>query len=67
MRESGDNAREFNREERVSKKDLSERDPRNLMVWLPTIGDRQNELKKDDDLLPEFRPFLVSAMEVDSD
>lgn len=67
LRESGDDAREFNREERVSKKDLSERDPRNLMVWLPTIGDRQNELKKDDDLLPEFRPFLVSAREVDSD
>ncbi|CAI6092316.1 unnamed protein product [Clonostachys chloroleuca] len=67
LRESGDNAREFNREERVSKNDLGERDPRRLMVWLPTVGDRQSELKKDDDLLPEFRPFLVSAREVDSD
>ncbi|KAK7221496.1 hypothetical protein V2G26_009499 [Clonostachys chloroleuca] len=67
LRESGDNTREFNREERVSKNDLGERDPRRLMVWLPTVGDRQSELKKDDDLLPEFRPFLVSAREVDSD
>ncbi|VUC33684.1 unnamed protein product [Clonostachys rosea] len=67
LRESGDNAREFNREERVSKEELGERDPRNLMVWLPTIGERQSELKKDDDLLPEFRPFLVPAKQDDSE
>lgn len=61
LRETGPNARELSRDERVRRKDLDEKDPRRLMTHWPTIRERENGLAEDDDVLPKFRPFMRPA------
>ena len=59
LREEGENARELNKEEGVKKKDMSEDDPRRMMVPWPTVVERETMLSSDDDLLPEWKPLWV--------
>ncbi|KAH8649841.1 ankyrin repeat-containing domain protein [Xylariales sp. PMI_506] len=63
LREIGDDAREFNKEEGVAKGDLDDADPRKMLVPFPTVTGREQALKKDDDLLPEFEPCFVPVQD----
>lgn len=65
LREHGDKARELNRAEATKKSDMPESDPRRTMVSIPTVKSREDKLKMDDDLIPEFRPFAVPAKQGD--
>ncbi|KAI1272453.1 ankyrin repeat-containing domain protein [Xylaria sp. FL0933] len=59
LRETGVGARDLNEQEPTGDTDLSE-EVRNLMPPMPTLLDREAELKKDDDLIPEFKPYAFA-------
>ncbi|KAM0425744.1 hypothetical protein ACHAPT_008992 [Fusarium lateritium] len=61
LSESGRIARELNEEMGPSSEELSEDDPRKVSAPFPTVGDREDVLRNDDDLIPKFVPFLVPA------
>lgn len=63
LRETGENARELNKEEGVRNKELGERDIHALLVSIPTNKLREIPLRRDNNLLPEFNPFLIPATE----
>ncbi|KAH7308569.1 ankyrin repeat-containing domain protein [Stachybotrys elegans] len=67
LRETGANARELCKEMGAKYKDLEGGDPRLYTPPIPTYTWRQEILNKDDDLIPEFQPYLVSANNDDSD
>ncbi|KAI0811446.1 ankyrin repeat-containing domain protein [Xylaria sp. FL0064] len=59
LRETGAGARDLNEQEPTGDKDLSE-EVRNLIPPMPTLLDREAELKKDDDLIPELKPYAFA-------
>ncbi|KAI0448666.1 ankyrin repeat-containing domain protein [Xylaria acuta] len=60
LRETGEAARELNEQEGADENSLSNR-LRDLMPPAPTFKDREAELKNDDDLIPEFKPFAIAT------
>ncbi|KAI1362875.1 ankyrin repeat-containing domain protein [Xylaria arbuscula] len=60
LRETGNGARELNEQEGDSLGSQGAHDVRNLMPPMPTVMDREAELKEDDDLIPEFRPYAIA-------
>jgi hypothetical protein len=57
----GSNARELNEEEGMGNREMSEEDVRKLWPELPTIEYKAKALRSNNDLLPEFKPYLVPA------
>ncbi|KAI0430719.1 ankyrin repeat-containing domain protein [Xylaria sp. FL1042] len=62
--ETGVGARDLNEQEPTGDTDLS-KEVRNLMPPMPTLLDREAELKNDDDLIPEFKPFMFAPSFLD--
>ncbi|MCJ1378243.1 hypothetical protein MMC17_001340 [Xylographa soralifera] len=67
LREEGEGGRELNENEKVKKQDLDVTDPRRNLTAYPTNLERENELDDDDDLMPQWKPFLVPATQDDDD
>ena len=61
LREHGENARELNEAEAVKEEGMDEDDPRRMMVADPKVGERDDELGADDDVMPLWRPAYVAA------
>jgi hypothetical protein len=59
LREAGDATRGLIGQEGADDDSLSNT-PRNLMPPMLTFLDREAELKNDDDLIPEFKPFAAA-------
>ena len=53
--------RELNLSEAAKMEDLGEDDPRRVMVDLPTVAEREDELLEDDELAPKWSPLYVRA------
>ncbi|RWA08094.1 hypothetical protein EKO27_g7009 [Xylaria grammica] len=59
--ETGDGARDLNEQDGRNEQSSITSEMRNLMPPMPTFMDREAELKNDDDLIPEFKPFAIAS------
>jgi ankyrin repeat protein len=67
LREVGDDARDWDKEERAKRPEGQEKEMWKIAPPLPTFSEREEGLSKDDDLIPRWRPFAVPARKDDSE